>query len=70
MPERKTRGVGRPKMAKGRAKARIVPVRFTPTLFKAVSDAARKNKTSISDIVRQVLESTYVTGQNKASLIP
>jgi hypothetical protein len=61
MSERKTRGVGRPKMAKGIAKARIVPVRFSPTLYKLVSDSARKNKTSVSDIVRQVLESTYVT---------
>jgi hypothetical protein len=64
MQERKARGVGRPKMAKGRAKARIVPVRFTPALFKAVSKAARKNKTSISEIVRQVLESAYVTGEH------
>jgi hypothetical protein len=62
MPERKTRGVGRPKMGKGKAKARIVPVRFTPTLYKAVSDSARKNKTSVSEIVRQTLESVYVRG--------
>jgi hypothetical protein len=52
-------------MAKGRAKDRIVPVRFTPALFKAVSDAARLNKTSISGIVRQSLESTYSTGEHK-----
>lgn len=56
-------------MAKGRAKARIVPVRFTPHLFKAVSEAARKNKTSISDIVRQVLESAYIRGEHKQAVI-
>ena len=52
-------------MAKGTAKARIVPVRFTPTLFKAVSDAARANKTSVSELIRQVLESEFVTAPHK-----
>ncbi len=65
MPERRARSVGRPKMAKGRAKDRIVPVRFAPTLFKAVSDAARLNKTSISDTIRQVLEAEFVPVADK-----
>jgi hypothetical protein len=55
MPERKTRSVGRPKMAKGRAKARIVPVRFTPELFNAVTKSAKASKQSVSEWIRYML---------------
>ena len=40
--QKKTRRVGRPKLPKGAAKGRIVPVRFTPDDLKEIEAAAKK----------------------------
>jgi len=51
----KARKVGRPKLAKSDAKARIVPVRFNPELLKRVTVAAKANKQTVSEWVRSTL---------------
>jgi predicted HicB family RNase H-like nuclease len=48
--------VGRPKLPKGAAKGRIVPVRFAPEAIKAVEAAAKANKQTVSEWIRSTLE--------------
>lgn len=49
---KKTKRVGRPKLPKGEAKGRIVPVRFTAEDLKAMTQAARANNQSLSEWIR------------------
>ncbi len=51
----KPRKVGRPKMAKGEAKGKIVPVRFNAEELKKVTAAAKANKQTVSEWVRSTL---------------
>jgi hypothetical protein len=44
--------VGRPKMPKGEAKGRIVPVRFTADDLKAMAAAAKAKDQSVSEWIR------------------
>jgi predicted HicB family RNase H-like nuclease len=48
--------VGRPKMPKGQAKGRIVPVRFSPDSIKAVERAAKAKGQTVSEWIRRTLE--------------
>jgi predicted HicB family RNase H-like nuclease len=57
--------VGRPSLPKGDAKARIVPVRFKPDEFKAISRAAKASKQSLSEWIRGTLNAK-VTDQTTA----
>ena len=50
-PNRKRR-VGRPKLPKGAAKGRIVPVRFTAEDLKAMEAAAKASDKTVSEWVR------------------
>jgi predicted HicB family RNase H-like nuclease len=50
--QKKARKVGRPKMPKGEAKGRIVPVRFTADDLKAMAAAAKASKQSVSEWIR------------------
>jgi predicted HicB family RNase H-like nuclease len=59
---RKPRKAGRPSLPKGEAKGRIMPVRFTPELYKAVSGAAKRKNVSISAWVREVLQTACISG--------
>lgn len=52
----KPRKVGRPALPKGHAKARIVPVRFAPELFKAITSAAKAKKQTVSEWIRSTSE--------------
>jgi predicted HicB family RNase H-like nuclease len=52
---KKTRSVGRPALPKGDAKAKIVPVRFKPEEFKAITRAAKTSKQSLSEWIRGTL---------------
>ena len=52
---KKTRGVGRPALPKGAAKAKIVPVRFKLEEFKAMTSAARASKQTLSEWIRSTL---------------
>jgi predicted HicB family RNase H-like nuclease len=53
--------VGRPKMPKGQAKGRIVPVRFTPEAIKDVEVAAKAKGQTVSDWIRGTLEAALHT---------
>jgi predicted HicB family RNase H-like nuclease len=52
---KKNRKVGRPKLPKGEAKGRIVPVRFTGSDLKAMATKAKANKQSVSEWIRSTL---------------
>ena len=52
----KPRKVGRPKLPKGEAKGKIVPIRFNAVDLKRVEAAAKANKLTLSEWVRSTLE--------------
>jgi len=51
----KPRKVGRPKLPKGEAKGKIVPIRFNADDLKRVERAAKAKKLSLSEWVRSTL---------------
>ena len=51
----KPKKVGRPKMAKGEAKGKIVPIRFNAEDLKKVTAAARAKDQTVSEWVRSTL---------------
>jgi hypothetical protein len=51
----KRRKVGRPKLPKGEAKGRIVPVRFTNEDLKAMEAKARENEQTLSEWIRSAV---------------
>jgi hypothetical protein len=51
----KPRPVGRPKLAKGEAKGKIVPVRFNADDLKRVTAAAKSSNQTISEWIRSTL---------------
>ena len=53
--QKKSRKVGRPKLPKGEAKGRIVPVRFTGDDLRAMESAAKANKQNVSEWIRSTL---------------
>jgi len=55
--------VGRPKLPKGEAKGRIVPVRFRHDDLKAIEAAAKANKQTISEWVRRIVH--YAIAEQK-----
>ena len=54
MSQKKTK-IGRPKLPKGEAKARIVPVRFSGNDLKAMAKAARASKQTVSEWIRRTI---------------
>lgn len=56
--QKKPRKVGRPKMPKGEAKGRIVPVRFTEDDLKAVTARARASKQNVSEWIRSTIHAS------------
>jgi hypothetical protein len=48
--------VGRPKLAKGEAKGKIVPVRFNADDLKKVTAAAKASKQTLSEWIRSTLQ--------------
>jgi predicted HicB family RNase H-like nuclease len=52
---KRTRKPGRPKLPRGQAKGKIVPVRFAPEDLKAVEGAAKAKKQSLSEWIRSTL---------------
>ncbi|MBV9180352.1 MAG: hypothetical protein JO356_03505 [Acidobacteria bacterium] len=50
--------VGRPKLPKGEAKGRIVPVRFTGEDLKAMAAAAKASKQTLSEWIRRTIHGT------------
>jgi hypothetical protein len=55
MPKQKTKKVGRPKLPKGEAKGRIVPVRFTGEDLKAMEAAAKASGQLLSEWIRSTV---------------
>jgi hypothetical protein len=51
----KPKKVGRPKLPKGEAKGRIVPVRFTGEALKAIESQAKASKQTVSEWIRSTL---------------
>jgi hypothetical protein len=47
--------IGRPKLPKGDAKGRIVPVRFNPTDLKRIESAAKAGHQTVSEWIRQTI---------------
>lgn len=52
----KPKKLGRPKLAKGEAKGRIVPVRFNPDDLKQITAAAKAKKKTLSEWIRGTLK--------------
>jgi hypothetical protein len=44
--------IGRPKLPKGEAKGRIVPIRFNPQDLKRIESAAKASQKTVSEWVR------------------
>jgi hypothetical protein len=57
MPQPKPKKIGRPKLPKGDAKGRIVPVRFNASALKRIESAARANQKTVSEWIRGVVAS-------------
>lgn len=56
--QKKARRVGRPKLPKGEAKGRIVPVRFTADDLRALEEAAKDSNQSLSEWIRSACNAT------------
>jgi predicted HicB family RNase H-like nuclease len=59
----KPKKMGRPKLASGEAKGRIVPVRFRAGDLKAIAAAAKKNDQSVSEWIRSTLHAAVQEGK-------
>jgi hypothetical protein len=59
--QKKVRKVGRPKLPKGEAMGKIVPVRFAADDLKAMESAARAGKQTVSEWIRSTI-STALKG--------
>ena len=46
---------GRPKLPKGEAKGKIVPIRFTKAEAERLAEAARKNDQTVSEWIRRAV---------------
>ena len=53
--QKKPRKVGRPKLPKGEAKGKIVPIRFTKAEHERISKAARAKEKGVSEWIRSTL---------------
>ena len=53
--QKKDRKVGRPKLPKGEAKGRIVPVRFNGEALKRIEAAARASRQTVSEWIRSTI---------------
>lgn len=58
MSQPKPKKIGRPKLPKGEAKGRIVPIRFNAADIKRVEAAAKANKQTVSEWVRSTLNAS------------
>jgi predicted HicB family RNase H-like nuclease len=52
---------GRPKLPKGKAKGKIVPIRFTKAEAEHLAEAAKKNGQTLSDWIRHTLVTALET---------
>jgi hypothetical protein len=54
-PQKKRRKVGRPRLPKGEAKGRIVPVRFSGDNLKRIAAVAKGQNQTVSEWIRSTL---------------
>jgi hypothetical protein len=54
----KAKKVGRPKLPKGEAKGKIVPVRFALDDLKAIAARARASKQNVSEWIRSTIHAS------------
>ncbi len=52
MPQPKPKKIGRPKLPKGEAKGRIVPIRFNASDLKRIESTARASHQTVSEWIR------------------
>jgi hypothetical protein len=52
LPQKPRKKMGRPKLPKGEAKGRVVPIRFNPADLKRVELAAKTSKKTVSEWIR------------------
>ena len=57
MPQPKPKKIGRPKLPKGDAKGRIVPVRFNASDLKRIESTAKANQKTVSEWIRGIVAS-------------
>jgi hypothetical protein len=63
MPNKpKPKKVGRPKLPKGEAKGRIVPVRFRQDDLRAIETAAKANNQTVSEWIRSTIHAAVQPG--------
>jgi predicted HicB family RNase H-like nuclease len=55
MPPLKPKKMGRPKLPKGEAKGRMVPIRFNEGDLKRIESAAKASKKTVSEWIRGTL---------------
>jgi hypothetical protein len=62
MPNPKPKKIGRPKLPKGAAKGRIVPVRFNAQDIKRIESAAKATDKTVSEWIRGLVASAMEVG--------
>lgn len=60
MPQKKANKVGRPRLPKGEAKGKIVPVRFRQDDLKAIASAAKANGQTVSEWIRSTIRASVL----------
>ena len=55
MPQPKLKKMGRPRLPKGDAKGRIVPVRFNANDLKRIESAAKASEKTVSEWIRSLV---------------
>ncbi len=55
MRQRKPKKIGRPKLPKGNAKGRIVPIRFNDHDLKRIESAAKASQKTVSEWIRGIV---------------
>jgi hypothetical protein len=56
----KPKKIGRPKLPKGEAKGKIVPIRFAPEDLKAITAAAKASKQTLSQWIRSAVQDSLL----------
>lgn len=56
MPQPKSKKIGRPKLPKGDAKGRIVPVRFKTDDLRRIAAKAKASNRTVSEWIRSTLD--------------
>lgn len=69
-PQKKPRKVGRPKLPKGEAKGKIVPVRLAKAEFERLTAAAKASNQSVSAWIRSKLLSDLIGYHGQIRTLP